>query len=224
MGRVSDVWAFDIASRVWSQFPDAPDPAWGVPSLILSRERSYRFEGFDGEKLLGGPIQFLRLTKIVFDDKDGKGEMSVTLLTGQWEDVEPPTDIPMPRDHSVAGLPPVTTGQGHHYLLLFLGDRDPSNLGHEAAEKFWADVWSFQLRPEGKTAASFKDDSRQLFGAKTAEGTWARVDVPEASMSGNTEHPGQRGWFASAQCQDLDPGSVVLWGDVLNDSSRAGDG
>ncbi|CAD6574898.1 MAG: hypothetical protein ASARMPRED_006970 [Alectoria sarmentosa] len=223
-GRVSDVWAFDIASRLWSQFPDAPGSARGGPSLTLSRERLYRFGGFDGEKELGGPIQFLRLTKLTFDDKGGKGELAVAPLTGQWESVEPPAGTPIPGDRSVAGLHQVTTGQGRHYLLLFLGERDPSSSGHEAAGKFWDDVWSFQLRPEGMTAASFKDATRQLFGAKTAEGTWARVDVPESSMSGDTEHPGQRGWFASALGQDLDPGSVFLWGGVLGDNSRAGDG
>lgn len=223
-GRVSDVWAFDVASRLWSQFPDAPGPARGGPSLTLSRERLYRFGGFDGGKELGGSIQFLRLTKSTFDDKRGKGELAVAPLTGQWESVEPPAGTPMPGDRSVAGLLQVTTGQGRQYLLLFLGERDPSSSGHEAAGKFWDDVWSFQLRPEGMTAASFKDATRQLFGAKIAEGTWARVDVPESSMSGNTEHPGQRGWFASAQGQDLDPCSAFLWGGVLDDNSRAGDG
>ena len=223
-GRVSDVWAFNIASTVWSKFPDAPGPARGGPSLTLSQERLYRFGGFDGEKELGGSIQFLRLTQHTFDDKVGKGELAVAPLTGQWESAEPPVGTPIPGDRSVAGLQPVTTGQGRHYLLLFLGERDPSSSGHAAAGKFWDDVWSFQLPPEGMTAASFKDSARQLFGAKNAEGTWARVDIPESSMSGNTEHPCQRGWFASAQGQDLDPCSVVLWGGVLGDNSRAGDG
>lgn len=223
-GRVSDVWALNIASRLWSQFPDAPGPARGGPSLTLNGERLYRFGGFDGVKELGGPIQFLRLISSTFDDKGGKGELAVTPLNGQWEDVEAPLGTPMPGDRSVAGLQPVTTGQGRHYLLLFLGERDPSSSGHEAAGKFWDDVWSFQLPPEGMTAASVKDATRRLFGAKTAEGTWARVDVPESSMSGNTEHPGQRGWFASAQARDLDPGCVFLWGGVLGDNSRAGDG
>ena len=223
-GRVSDVWAFDIASRVWSQFPDIPGPARGGPSLTFNRDRLYRYGGFDGEKELGGPIQFLRLAKCTFDDKGDKGELAIAPVNGQWENVEPPVHTPAPGDRSVAGLQPITTGQGRQYLLLFLGERDPSSSGHEAAGKFWDDVWSFQLRPEGMTAASFKDATRQLFGATTAEGTWARVDVAESSMSGNIEHPGQRGWFASAQGQDLDPGSIVLWGGVLGDNSRAGDG
>lgn len=223
-GRVADVWAFDIASRVWSQFPDAPGATRGGPSLTVSQGRLYRFGGFDGQKELGGSIQFLRLTNSTRDNRDGKGEPAAAPLTGQWESLEPPAETPMPGDRSVAGLHPITTGQGRHYLLLFLGERDPSSSGHEAAGKFWDDVWSFQLQPEGMTAASFKDATRKFFGAKTGEGTWARVDVPEFSMSGTTGHPGQRGWFASAQGEDLDPGSVVLWGGVLGDNSRAGDG
>lgn len=223
-GRVSDVWAFNIGARTWSQYPDAPGPARGGPSLTFSRKRLYRFGGFDGEKELGGSIQVLRLTNLTFNDKGGQGELGVAPLNGQWESIEAPVGTPMPGDRSVAGLQPVTTGQGRQYLLLFLGERDPSSSGHDAAGKFWDDVWSFQIPPEGMTAASFKDATRQLFGAKTGEGTWARVDVPESSMSGKVEHPGKRGWFASAPAQDLDPGSFLLWGGVLGDNSRAGDG
>ena len=223
-GRVADIWAFDIAARTWSQYPDVPGPARGGPSLCLARDRLYRYGGFDGEKELGGPIQFLRLTRSTFDDKGGKGELAVSPLTGQWESVEPPAGALMPGNRSVAGLQPITTGQGRNYLLLILGERDPSSSGHDAAGKFWDDVWSFQPAPEGMTAASFKDATRQLVGAKTAEGTWARVDVPETSMTGGTEHPGPRGWFASAKGQDFDPLSVVLWGGVKSDNQRAGDG
>lgn len=223
-GRVADVWAFDIASRTWSQYPDAPGPARGGPSLTLAQERLYCFGGFDGEKELGGSIQFLRLSRSTFDDMGGKGELAVAPLTGQWESVDLPQEAPVPGNRSVAGLQPVTTGQGRHYLLLFLGEKDPSGSGHDAAGEFWDDVWSFQLKPEGMTAASIKDATRQFFGAKTAESTWARVDVPETSMNGNVEHPGQRGWFANASGQDLDPSSIVLWGGVTADNKRAGDG
>ena len=74
------------------------------------------------------------------------------------------------------------------------------------------------------TAASLKDATRQLVGAKTAEGTWARVGIPETSMSGKTEHPGPRGWFASAKGEDLDPLTIYLWGGVTSDNTRSGDG
>ena len=223
-GRVADVWAFDIASRIWSQYADAPGPARGGPSLCVTKSRLYRYGGFDGEKELGGPIHSLRLTRSTFDDKGGKGELAVAPLTGQWEGLEAPIGTPMPGNRSVAGLQPITTGQGRNYLLLFLGEKDPSSSGHDAAGRFWDDVWSFQLAPDGMTAASFKDATRQLVGAKTAEGTWARVDVPEKSMTGTTERPEPRGWFASANGPDLDAASVYLWGGVRGDNTRADDG
>ncbi|MCJ1278420.1 hypothetical protein MMC21_006236 [Puttea exsequens] len=168
-------------------------------------------------------MDFLRLTRFTFDDKGGKGELAVSPLNGKWESVEMPANTPSPGDRSVAGLQSITIDQGRNYLLLFLGERDPNASGHEAAGKFWDDVWSFQLAPEGMTAASFKDATRQLFGAKTAEGTCANVDVPETSMKANVEHPGPRGWFASSGGQDLDAGSIILHGGILDDNSRAGD-
>ena len=223
-GRVADVWAFDIAARTWSRYIDAPGPARGGPSLCVAKDRLYRYGGFDGKKELGGPINFLRLTRATFDDKGGKGELAVVPLTGQWESLEPPAGALVPGNRSVAGLQPITTGQGRNYLLLFLGEKVPSPSGHDAAGGFWDDVWSFQLAPDGMTAASFKDATRQLVGAKTAEGTWARVDIPETSMSGKTEHPGPRGWFASAKGKDLDPLTVYLWGGARSDNTRTGDG
>ena len=223
-GRVAEVWAFDIASRTWSQYPDAPESPCGGPCLTLARDRLYRFGGFDGQQELGGSVHFLRLTRSTFDDKGGKGELAIAPLTGSWETAEAPSGTPSPGARSVAGFHPVTTGQGRNYLLLFLGERDPSSSGHEAAGHFWDDVWSFQLPPEGMTAASFKDATRQLFGAKTAEGTWAKCDIPETSLTGSVEHPGQRGWFASAPGQDLGPGSIILWGGLTAGNTRAGDG
>ena len=224
-GRVSDVWGFDIAARTWSQYADAPGPARGGTCLTFTQNRLYRFGGFDGKQELGGSLDFLHFVVNTFDDKGGKGELAVTPLSGQWESLEPHPEASWPGKRSVSGLHPVTTGQGRHYLLLFLGEKDPSSAGHEAAGRFWDDIWSFQLRPEGWTAASFKDATRLLVGAKTNEGNWARVDVPEGSMTaGSHTHPGSRGWFASSPGQDLDPRSVVLWGGVMENNMRAPDG
>ena len=223
-GRAGDVWAFDIATRTWSQFPEAPGPPRGGPCLALTHNRLYHFGGFDGQQELGGPIQYLRLSRAAFNDKGGKGELAVSPLTGQWESVELSGQYPIPGNRSVAGFQPVTVGQGRHYLLLFLGEKDPSSSGHEAAGRFWDDVWSFQLPPDRMTAASFKDATRRLFGANTGEGTWARCDIPETSMNGSIEQPGHRGWFASSSGQDMDPASVILWGGVQEDNQRAEDG
>ena len=223
-GRCADVWGFDVAARTWSRYADAPGPARSGPGLCFVQDRLHRFGGFDGQKELGG-LQFLHFLTATYNDKGGKGEMEVAPLTGQWETVDSPDGAHVPGDRSVAGLHPVTTGQGRYYLLLLLGERLPGSAADKDAGKFWDDVWSFQLKPEGMTAASFKDATRWLFGAKTSEGTWARVDIPESSKTeGTLDHPGPRGWFASSQGQDLDPASVVLWGGVREDNQRAGDG
>ena len=223
-GHSADVWGFDVAARTWSRYPDAPGPARSGPSLCFAQDRLYRFGGFDGQKELGG-LQCLHFVAATYADKGGKGELAISPKTGKWENVESPEGTHAPGDRSVAGLHPVTTGQGRYYLLLFLGERLPSASGRDGASKFWDDVWSFQLKPEGMTAASLKDATRWLVGAKTAECTWTRVDIPESSMTeGKKDCPGPRGWFASSQGQDLDPASVVLWGGAREDNSRAGDG
>ena len=224
-GRMKDLWGFNVAARAWSPFPDAPGPARGGSSLTFTQDRLYRFGGFDGNTELGGQIDYLDLATTTFHDHGGRGEMSVISSTGRWEVVEPSANDSVPGDRSVAGLQPVTTGQGRNYLILLLGERDPSSSGHDGAGKFWDDVWSYPLRPSGMTAASFKDAARELVGANTREASWAPVDIPESIMTeGVKERPGQLGWFASAQGEDLDPGAIVLWGGVKSNNERAGDG
>ncbi|KAL8949720.1 MAG: hypothetical protein Q9222_004196 [Ikaeria aurantiellina] len=224
-GRLNDLWGFDVAARTWSLFPKAPGEARGGTALILAQSRLYRFGGFDGKVELGGQIDYMDITTTTFHDQGGRGEMAVTSANGKWDSIMASPGSAIPGNRSVAGLQPVTTGQGRSYMILFLGERDASSAGHEGAGRFWDDVWSFQLRPEGMTAASFKDATRELVGAKTGENTWAPVDIPENSMiKGQLAAPGQLGWFASAQGHDMDPGSIVLWGGVKSDNSRAGDG
>ncbi|MCJ1482726.1 hypothetical protein MMC06_002892 [Schaereria dolodes] len=223
-GRLADIWAFDVATRTWSQYPDAPGPARGGPSLTLTQNRLYRFGGFDGKNELGG-LDYLELSQTTFDDRGGHGELSTIPESRKWESILAPVDVPAPGSRSIAGLQPITTGAGRNFLLLFLGERDPSSSGHERAGKFWGDVWSYQLHSQGMTGASFKDTARQLVGAKTGEGQWSEVDIPEATMmKGNRPHPGSRAWFASAQVPDLGTGSVALWGGVGEDNEREGDG
>lgn len=224
-GRLADLWGFDVAARTWSQYPDAPGPARGGPSLTFAQNRLYRFGGFDGTNELGGQIDYLEIAVNLFNDKGGRGELSVFPKTGKWESVPFLADGKGPGNRSVAGLQPITTGQGRNYLLLLLGERDPSSKGHEGAGKFWGDMWSYQLGPEQKTAASFKDTVRTLVGAKNAHGTWAEVEVVEATSDDSEKvHPGERGWFATAQGQDLDAEGVMLFGGINGKNERLGDG
>ncbi|MCJ1231182.1 hypothetical protein MMC12_007859 [Toensbergia leucococca] len=224
-GRVADVWAFDIASQIWSRYPDAPGPARGGPGLAFTQNRLYRYGGFDGENELGGQLDYLDISVSTFDDKGAKGELAMSYRSGNWQSIKPSANSKVPGNRSVASLQPITTGQGRNFLLLFFGEKIPSSSGHETAGRFWDDVWAFQLRPDGKTAASFKDATRQLVGATTSEESWEEVEIPEFTMTeGQRPHPGERGWFASAPGQDIDKTSVVIWGGLNGNNERAGDG
>ena len=208
-----------MATRTWSPYPDLPGPGRGGASLAYSQKRLYRFGGFDGEKQLGGQIDYLDISSV--SERSGKGELPVGTHTGRWETIPAPAETA----RSVAGLHPVTTGQGRNYLLLFLGEKSASASGHEGAGQFWDDVWSFQLQPEPMTAASLKDATRRLVNAKTGDGSWARVQIPESSMAeGQLQQPSPRGWFASAPGGDIGNDSIVLWGGLTSNNERAGDG
>ncbi|OTA38494.1 hypothetical protein BTJ68_01725 [Hortaea werneckii EXF-2000] len=147
--QLHDIWAFDISSRTWAELPSLPSPMSGSSSLT----------------------SYMDLTPGTFDDRAGEGELGLTPL-GPWckfsssatSDEEEPSH---PGDREGATLVPVTTGQGRNYLLL-LGGQTP--LG-EPLE----DIWALQLKPEGMTAASFKDAARQAIRKDTGEMVWEEV-------------------------------------------------
>lgn len=209
-----------MASQTWVAYPEAPGPARGGASLVCAQNQLYRFGGYNGEEQLGGQIDHLDISAL--ENCDGKKvELPIGTHTGTWESTPAPAEIA----RSVAGLHSITTGQGRNYLLLLLGEKTPSASGHEGAGQFWDDVWSFQIQPESMTAASIKDATRRLVNAKTGEGSWAKVYISESSMEeGQLVQPSSRGWFASAQANDLGKDSVVLWGGLTSNNERAGDG
>ena len=224
-GRSADIWAFNVPSRTWSQYPDAPGPARGGPSLTYAYNRLYRYGGFDGKSELGGQIDCLQLSTTTSKDKNGKEKSVVMPLDGIWDVVKFPQGTDAPGNRSVTGLQPVTTGQGRKYLLLFLGERDPSSAGHAGAGKFWDDVWAFQVDSDRMTAASVLDATKNLLGADTQDKMWSKVDIPEDNMTAGTmTHPGERGWFASAQSNGTGFASVVIWGGINGRNERLGDG
>lgn len=253
-GRANDLWAFDIASRSWAEMPSAPGKPRGGTSLAMThtgRERIYRYGGFDGETELGGQVDWLDLNSGTFNDKSGMGQMALS-PRGTWHsnifpgaatsssDAEPAAKTPdlsnsasktsYPPNRSVAGLVPVTTGQGREYLLVFFGETTPSNSGHEGAGKFLSDVWSFQLKPEGMTAASIKDATRTTFMHKdTGEAECFEVRYHDEDgkivQEGQSKPMGARGWFGAASCGDYGGGeSVCVWGGLSEGNERLGDG
>jgi hypothetical protein len=113
----------------------------------------------------------------------------------------------------------VTTGQGRHYLLL-IGGQSPANQPLD-------DIWALQLRPEGMTAASFKDAARLAIKKNTGEAEWQEVKYYDAEGKALAEGHGGIGGrtgFASAQATEIDGASVMLWGGVARDGRVLGDG
>lgn len=227
-GRTNDLWGFDVRSRTWKEFPTAPGKPRGGTSIAVSKQRIYRYGGFNGQGEEGGQLDILELGLDTFNDKGGAGEFAITAKR-HWETLNfEEENMKFPGHRSVAGLQTITTGMGREYLVLMLGERDPSSQGHEGAGKFWGDVWTFQCPPQGLTAASFKDATWQVLGRETGEGLWSQVDVGDAEEAEGEDVrslvPGERGWFASSAMGDLDVGGIVLWGGLNGKNEREDNG
>jgi hypothetical protein len=227
-GRTNDLWGFDVMSRTWKEYPSAPGKPRGGTSIAISKQRIYRYGGFNGTGEEGGKLDVLELNLTTFNDIGGTSEISVS-ARGGWETLDfTEEDMPHPGNRSVAGLQTLNIGRGGEYLVLFLGERDPSSQGHEGAGEFWGDVWTFQCPPQGMTAASLDHAARQAIGKETGEGLWTRIEVADAEgLEGEDVRrliPGERGWFASSTMGDLDVSGIVLWGGVNNLNERKDDG
>ncbi|KAE9378360.1 hypothetical protein N431DRAFT_435487 [Stipitochalara longipes BDJ] len=227
-GRTNDLWGFDVRSRTWKEFPAGPGKPRGGTAIAVSKSRIYRYGGFNGTGEEGGYLDILELGLDTFDDMVGQGEVSVS-AKGPWQTLNfEEESMKFPGNRSVTGLQAITTGMGREYLVLFLGERDPSSQGHEGAGKFWGDVWAFQCPPQGMTAASFKDATWQALGRETGEGLWSEVAVSDAEGKEGDDvrklTPGERGWFGSSSLGDLDPSSIILWGGLNGKNEREDNG
>ncbi|KEY72016.1 hypothetical protein S7711_00035 [Stachybotrys chartarum IBT 7711] len=231
--RANDLWAFDVRTRTWTELPAAPGPGRSGASICISKSRLFRFGGFDGESELGGQIDFLHLEVEMFDDKVTRGEVSISARSG-WQSLlennvdasssevplEPGQTWPLPRSGAV--FQPLSLGGGAEYLILAMGESEPSS--ENGPGRFHDDVWAFQVPPLGMTAASFTAAMLQAVGRKTGEGKWTRLNMVPYDDDNYYEDPQPRGWLASAPMGDLDETGVVLWGGVGADGSQLGDG
>lgn len=126
-GRLSDLWSFNIASKTWTQLPDAPPPVRGGPSIAYHEGKVYRMNGFDGSTEQGGAVD-------VFD-----------CSSGSWSTITfAPDGQNCPEARSVSALVVVDV-QGKTHLVTLFGERDPSSLGHAGAGKMLGDVWAFDV-------------------------------------------------------------------------------
>jgi hypothetical protein len=126
-GRLSDLWAFNIISRAWTELEHAPDPPRGGTSIAFSNKRLYRMNGFDGKEEQGGCVD-------VYDPIENRWASISYKPDGQ--------DGPTPR--SVGALVAVQI-LAKKYLLTLFGEHDPSSLGHQGAGKMLNDTWAFDI-------------------------------------------------------------------------------
>lgn len=121
-----------------------------------------------------------------------------------------------------AAMIPVTTGQGRQYLLLLGGQsKSPAQVNE--------DIWTLQLKPEGMTAASFKDAARQAISKDTGESEWSEAKYYDSSGKLVQESQAGRGignrvGFAAARGTEVDGASIVLWGGSDGDGNVRDDG
>jgi hypothetical protein len=227
-GRTNDLWAFDVRSRTWKELPPAPGKPIGGTAITVSKQRIFRYGGFNGEEEEGGKLDILELALETFNDTSGLSEIGVTTKGGWYTFDFTEESMKFPGHRSVAGFQTISTGMGREYLVLFLGERDPSSEGHGGAGKFWSDVWVFQAPPKGMTGASVKDATWQAIGRETGEGLWSEVAVADAEGSEGEDVrklvPGERGWFASSTLGDLGVSGVMLWGGLNGKNEREDNG
>jgi len=220
----TDMYTFDIATKTWSELQNPPVPAGSTPSptLAMVGQRLYTFSA--------GQTHYMDLGKATFSDKGGQGELGVMPL-GPWTAL--PVDVEGhesgPAERNGAALIPVTTGQGRNYLVLIGGDASSGLEGASTAAEPLQDIWVLQLKPEGMTAASFKDATRMAIGTTTRENRWSECKYygPKDVLvqEGQTGRGiGDRCGFAVSRDPEIDGNSILLWGGRSSNGNICGDG
>lgn len=161
---------YSIAENKWTQLPSAPGFPRGGTSFVALNSVLLRFGGFSGEEL-GESIE-------IFDP-----------AANQWTS-RPFTHGPGKR--SVAALVP------HPYLstkvVLLFGEKSPSSDGHNAAGKFWSDIWLYDYQKD----------------------TWELAELENTHLLAD----GGVGWTAAAVNNKTN--EIIVWGGLNNRNERIG--
>lgn len=163
-GRLSDLWAFDVATSRWTELPAAPAPPRGGTSIAFSGGKLYRMGGFDGKTEQGGSVD-------VYDPSE-RSWASITFEAGR--------DGPEAR--SVGALLALKI-RGKETLVTLFGERDPSSLGHAGAGKMLGDTWAFNI--ESSTWSEVK-----TAGALPSPRGWFDADVQRGEADAIIVHGG----------------------------------
>jgi hypothetical protein len=226
----SDIWQFDVASRLWYQLPTAPV---ATSNVALTNGQLWMISGSDP---MSSQLHHL-------DISSPKNEMS-------WDSYTFPTNplAPGPRARQNGALLPITTGYGRNYLIYLLGARADSSATSSNSQEDskgekdkmqWSDTWALQIPSSDlnvKASMSFKDaikpakikDAiRSALGAESGELSWAEAVVQLPSDKALEEedgklHPGPRAFFGADVMEDGE--SLAFWGGVDARGQRVGDG
>lgn len=116
-GRLNDLWAYNVVTRSWVEFPLPGDSCKGRggPGLATVLGKIWVVYGFSGDEL---------------DDVH-----CFDRIEGKWSQVQTSGEKPSAR--SVFS----TVGIGK-YIFIYGGEVDPSDLGHLGAGKFCAEVYA----------------------------------------------------------------------------------
>ncbi|KAI7155698.1 galactose oxidase [Hortaea werneckii] len=229
---LKDVWEFDYVKKEWIHKQDAP--VWS-PNATLTEGVLYLISGHDE---MSGDLHFMPL--------------AISREEQEWHSVPFPTNpmTPGPKPRHGAGLVPISTGHGRHYLIYMLGAREPGAVGSKTDDvpppaeegkpeepQYWSDMWTYQLpsampAPESQwnlsaafNPASIKDSIRSALGYDSGQHSWSEIEVlppPDLELMAGKVHPGPRGFFG---CDVMEDGrNLVLWGGVNAKGEKEGDG
>ena len=127
-GRLSDLWAFNLSQRDWTELAPAFDPPRGGTSITFTNGKLYRMNGFDGNTEQGGSVD-------IYSPE-----------TNSWAShVYSPDGKAGPTPRSVSCLLPIRL-EDRSFLITLFGEHDPSSLGHQGAGKMLSDMWVFDIR------------------------------------------------------------------------------
>ncbi|KAJ5153439.1 uncharacterized protein N7482_009917 [Penicillium canariense] len=143
-GRLSDLWAFSLSRRGWTELTPAFDPPRGGTSIAFIDGKLYRMNGFDGNTEQGGSVDIY------------------SPQTNAWTShVYSPDGKAGPAPRSVSCLLPVRL-EGRSFLITLFGEHDPSSLGHQGAGKMLSDVWAFDISSKKWEEVVVQGDQRPL--------------------------------------------------------------
>lgn len=227
--KASDIWQFDVASRMWWQLPTAPV---ATTNAALANEQLWLISGSDP---MSSQLHHLDISL-------PKDDMS-------WDTFTFPTSpiAPGPRARQDGALLPIHTGYGRNYLVYLLGARADASTTNATLEDpkqakeitYWSDAWVLQIPSsdlqlkastsfkEAVRPAKIKDAIRSAIGVETHELSWSEavIQVPLEKEMEETEgklHPGPRAFFGSDVMYDEK--SIALWGGIDAKGERVGDG